>query len=196
VMGANYFASGQREAFRWTSAGGVVGLGDLPGGTFTSEAYDVSADGSVIVGVGSSASGFRAFRWTSDGGMVHLGDPPGGWFSLGARAVSADGSVVVGAGVPFATFPDESAIYWTADGGMRALWDVLLSQGVNPAADGWTSLGSAEDISADGNTIVGYGIRNGNTEAFVAVVPEPSALLALPALRAAGLLRLRRRRVA
>ena len=74
-------------------------------------------------------------------------------------------------------------------GGVRDLWDLLLSHGVDPAADGWSALSAAGDISADGNTIVGYGTRNGNTEAFVAFVPnvpEPSGLvlltLALPAI--------------
>ncbi len=36
------------EAFHWTQAGGMVGLGDLPGGTFGSRAFFVSADGSVV----------------------------------------------------------------------------------------------------------------------------------------------------
>ncbi len=36
------------EAFRWTQAGGMVGLGDLPGGTFGSKTFFVSADGSVV----------------------------------------------------------------------------------------------------------------------------------------------------
>jgi hypothetical protein len=39
--------------------------------------------------------------------------------------------------------------------------------------DGWTRLANAHGMSADGKTIVGEGIRNGKTEAFVAVVPEP-----------------------
>src|SRR5262245_47092881 len=39
-----------REAFRWTAATGMVGLGFLPGGTFSdSGAFGVSADGSVVV---------------------------------------------------------------------------------------------------------------------------------------------------
>ena len=55
----------------------MVGLGDLPGGSFDSCAYGVSGDGSLVVGNGSSASGGEAFRWTADGGMVDLdpGDP-------------------------------------------------------------------------------------------------------------------------
>ncbi len=73
------------------------GLGDLPGGTFTSRAYGVSADGAVVVGEGSRADGNDgAFRWTASGGMVDLGDLPGGNFYSRARGVSADGAVVVG----------------------------------------------------------------------------------------------------
>ena len=64
----------------------------------------------------------------------------------------------------------------SAGGGMERLWDVLLASGINPAADGWTILSEATALSADGNTIVGFGTRNGNTEAFVAIVPEPVAL--------------------
>ena len=43
-------ASG-REAFRWTSDGGMVGLGDLPGGEFTSYATGVSGDGIAVLGL-------------------------------------------------------------------------------------------------------------------------------------------------
>jgi hypothetical protein len=53
-------------------------LGDLPDGDTRSFARDVSADGSVVVGLASSAPGMEAFRWTSAGGM---GRPrsPGRW---------------------------------------------------------------------------------------------------------------------
>ncbi len=86
-----------REAFRWTSAGGMVGLGDLAGGEFHSSANGVSANGSVVVGVGTSAPGRQeAFRWTSGGGMVGLGFLPTGGDSSAAWDVSADGSIVVG----------------------------------------------------------------------------------------------------
>ena len=68
------------------------GLGDLPGGGFGSNAFGVSADGSIVVGVGSSAAGNQAFRWTAAGGMVGLGDLPGGNFDSRANGVSADGA--------------------------------------------------------------------------------------------------------
>jgi probable HAF family extracellular repeat protein len=181
------------EAVRWTSAGGMVGLGVLPGGS-ESVALGVSTDGSVVVGYGRSENdccrpNFEAFRWTSASGMVSLGDLPGGLFESYAVDVSGDGSVVIGYGD---TDFGSEAFLWTSDGRMKRLWDVLLVQGVDPAANGWTKLEAASGISANGNTIVGWGTRNGNTEAFIAViptiVPEPSSL-ALLTIAATALLR-------
>jgi probable HAF family extracellular repeat protein len=40
------------EAFRWQD-GTMTGLGDFDGGAFASQALDVNADGSVIVGSGT-----------------------------------------------------------------------------------------------------------------------------------------------
>ena len=42
----------------------MVGLGDLPGGTFNSFANSISVDGMVIIGQGNQVSGAEAFRWT------------------------------------------------------------------------------------------------------------------------------------
>jgi probable HAF family extracellular repeat protein len=129
------------EAFRWTSGGGMSGLGVLPvaaesGGTST--AKGVSADGSVVVGASES----QAFRWDSNTGMVGLGDLPGGNFSSTANGVSADGSVVVGEATT-ATGPQ--AFRWTATGGMAGL-------GVLPDAN----FSYARSVSADGSVVVGY----------------------------------------
>ena len=128
------------EAFRWTAGGGMVGLGDLPGGIFSSVARGVSADGSVVVG----ASGTEAFRWTSAGGMVGLGDLPGGIFRSDARGVSADGSVVVGVGRPAS---GQEAFRWTAGGGMVGLGDL----------PGGSFDSEAFGVSADGSVVVGRG---------------------------------------
>jgi uncharacterized membrane protein len=174
-----------------------MGLGVLPGGV-GSAALGVSADGSAVVGwvrydnPPFFRSNFEAFRWTSDSGMVGLGDLPGGLFESFAFDVSGDGSVVVGYG----SAAGNEAFLWTIDGGMKRLWDVLLAGGIDPAAHGWTKLEVASGISADGNTIVGWGTRNGHTEAFVAViptiVPEPAAG-ALALLGVSSILLLRRR---
>lgn len=83
----------QRQAFRWTEAGGMVGLGYTRPGNITSEARAVSADGLTIVG----DSGTDAFVWTADSGMQVLPPLPGtGPRGAGAYGTSVDGSVAVG----------------------------------------------------------------------------------------------------
>jgi probable HAF family extracellular repeat protein len=177
------------EAFRWTSAGGMVGLGDLAGGSFYSAALGISADGSTIVGESASASGqFEAFRWTSATGMVGLGDLAGGDFTSSASGVSADGSIVVGTGTTGASqepFFGDTAFIWTQAQGMRNLKEVLTDEyGLDLA--GWT-LSNARAISADGHAIVGFGTDPaGFTEAWLALIPEPSTGL-LVVLGLAGL---------
>ena len=141
------------EAFRWTSASGMVGLGDLSGGGFSSRAFGISDDGKVIVGRGTSASGQEAFRWTAGAGMVGLGDLPGGIFSSTAYGVNADGSVVVGYGF---NASGQEAFRWTAAGGMVGLGD--LPGGVHKSI--------ATDVSADGSVVVGRGTTDDGFEAF------------------------------
>ncbi len=158
------------EAFYWTAAEGMVGLGDLPGGDFNSFATAVSADGSVIVGYSSSASGPEAFRWTAAEGMVGLGDLPGGEFDSRAFAVSADGSVIVGNGSSDANWSGTEPFVWRADKGMRSLQKVLVDDfGLD--LTGW-DMTDACGISADSLVIVGYGTNPEiDWEAWVAHIP-------------------------
>jgi probable HAF family extracellular repeat protein len=118
VVGASKSAFGTTsedglEAFRWTSGGGMVGLGDLPGGPFSSAAADASADGSTVVGTGTRASPWgvsvkEAFIWDTTHGMreldavlvaLGLGTAVTGWTLTSARAISDDGLTIVGAGI-------------------------------------------------------------------------------------------------
>ena len=156
------------EAFVWTDATGMVGLGDLPGGQAISMATAMTPDGSVIVGQGSSAEGTEAFRWTRNGGMRSLGDLNEG-SSRYSRAwgVSADGSVVVGCAN---TETSPEAFIWDPVHGMRSLESVLQSLGAT-AVDGWM-LVEARGISADGKTIVGSGFDPaGGSAGWVARLP-------------------------
>ena len=83
-------------------------LGSLPsGGIFYSDAADVSADGSVVVGGSFSASGREAFRWTASTGMVGLGDLPDGDF-ISLRLLCASLSwldIILSISSVLATFP-------------------------------------------------------------------------------------------
>lgn len=163
----------------------MVGLPDLAGGGTSSLAGDVSGDGSVVVGYGSSANGQEAFRWTAAGGIVGLGDLPGGSTNSNAYSISGDGSVVVGLGT---TADGNRAFIWDGASGMRNLQTVLAND-YGQDLTGWT-LTEARSISADGKTITGWGYHNGNIEGWVATIPEPSSL----ALLGAGLLALPRLR--
>lgn len=137
-----------------------MGLGDLPGGDFFSQATGVSADGSTVVGYSASANGggVEAFRWTETGGMVGLGDLPGGTYFSDAFGISADGSTVVG--VSSSINSDFEAFRWTEAGGMVSLGD--LPGGV------FSSI--AYGVSGDGSTVVGSSsssANGGNGEPFL-----------------------------
>jgi uncharacterized membrane protein len=151
----------------------MVGLGDLAGGIFQSEAVAASFDGSVVVGEGRTADGSEAFRWT--GGMVSLGDLPGGNVDSGARDVSADGSIIVGFGTP-AT--QRRAMIWDATNQMRDLRDVLVNEyGLGASLTGWT-LFDASAISANGMFIVGGGTNpSGQSEGWLVSLAPSSPTL-------------------
>jgi probable HAF family extracellular repeat protein len=187
IVGESYSGSPSRQAFRWTPDGGEVGLGYLTGAS-KSGAYGISADGSVVVGFSSVSSSIgEAFRWTSGGGMVGLGDLAGGSFESFATGISADGSVVVGYG---SSASGQEAFYYDSSDGMQSLKDILTN---NCGLDltGW-ALRSANEISADGLTIVGFGTNpSGYQEAWVATIPEPATLFLLGM---GGLALLRKRR--
>ena len=123
-------------------------LGVLPNGLY-SYAYDVSADGAVVVGWAYNATFYRAFRWTASGGMQDLGTLGSGWSE--AYGVSAGGSVVVGR-----TRYYDYAFRWTASRGMEDLSTTYASL-LNGSA-----LWVARAISPNGRYIVGW-----SSEAFL-----------------------------
>jgi len=175
VVGVGSSGSGL-EAFYWTPASGMVGMGDLTDDIFHSGAFGVSADGLVIVGSGTSDSGGEAFRWEAGpmsceagqmnceegqmslaaGQMTGLGDLEGGEFGSGAWDVSGDGSVIVGEGTSEASSPQ-----WQA---FRREGEVMTPLG--EPQDGVT-VSNAHGISNDGSVVVGsWTVPTNREEAF------------------------------
>jgi len=164
---------GNREAFRWTESGGIVGLGTL-NGSIESAAYGITEDGLTIVGRCFSGRD-EAFLWNESVGMIGLGDLPGGSFSSWAKDVSADGSLIVGCSK---TDIGWEAFLWNESNGMRNLKEVLEDD-FKLNLTGWT-LTWANGVSADGTTIVGRGYNlAGYREAWIATIPEPATVLLL-----------------
>jgi uncharacterized membrane protein len=133
----------------------MVGLGDLPGGGFFSEAYDVSADGTVVVGRSIQNDGLfpsRGFRWTAEHGMTAIPDLPGVGPASIAEGISGDGRVVMGAAVQG---DSAYAFVWDAFHGTRSIADILASQGVD--LNGFQP-GKVTAASYDGLTLVGIGL--------------------------------------
>src|SRR5262245_14359280 len=155
------------RAYRW-QAGAAQNLGSLGGGE--GFALDASSDGSAVVGLARTRTGFGAFRWTSAGGIRALGQLGGDWSS--AVGVSADGSVVVGSATPPPPGGLTMAFRWTASRGMQNLTSVVRNAGV-PTGN-W-QLVFATGVSADGTVIVGMA-ENLTTHVdapYRAVIPPP-----------------------
>jgi probable HAF family extracellular repeat protein len=134
-------------------------LGDLPGGEYGSIPLAVSANGEVVVGHSSTTADnmgtiidiSRPFYWTEGHGMIDLNAWPLG----SASDVSAKGLVVIGTGKPDFDFgPGSEAFRWTPATGIVALPELLLDEGIDIAAMGWTEL-FVGGISANGRVIVG-----------------------------------------
>jgi probable HAF family extracellular repeat protein len=156
-VGYSSSSIGSIEGFRYLTGGGMTGVGSL-GGSPQSDANGACWDGSVVVGTTSSSMGDQAYRWSQSGGMVGLGDLAGGRFASIANGVSSDGAVVVGVGSVTGTFPNgfNEAFRWTAASGMVSLGDL-------PGGDTYSA---ADGVSADGSTVVGFGVSANGGEAF------------------------------
>ena len=159
-----------REAFRWTEAGGMQGLGDLPGGYHSSTATAVSGDGSIIVGSSAVANGSSAFRWTEATGMVEL-EPLHPGYGSSASAISMDGSIIGGGA---SSSIESEAVVWNAQNKIMRVADLLKKVGLDGEQNG-ARLRSVTGISADGTTLVGTAALGSATIGgwgWVAVLPR------------------------
>ena len=134
------------QAFYWSAATGMVGLGDLGGND--GEAMAVNSDGSVIVGVSVNGAGNdEAFRWENNV-MTGLGALVPNVDSM-AMGVSRDGSVVVG-------------VSENGAGNDEAFrWENNVMTGLGTTAGRTDS--DAYGVSRDGLVVVGA-VSNGNND--------------------------------
>jgi probable HAF family extracellular repeat protein len=139
------------ELFRWTESTGLEGLGTLGGNQIPAGVpWQISRDGTTIVGWSSSENGREAFRWTRSKGMVGLGDLPGPISDSQATAVSADGSIVIGIA---SGMEGVTSFRWTAATGMEDLGRPMgagASVLVGASADGSGAIG---DSPLDGDRV-------------------------------------------
>ena len=113
---------GRDEAYRWTEAEGLLGLGHLQADVPLSTASGVTADGSIVVGWSHVDTpiyaGREAIIWDEDHGMrdlqqvlideYGLGDELAGWTLRSVDGISGDGRVIGGS----ATNPDGQDRSW------------------------------------------------------------------------------------
>jgi probable HAF family extracellular repeat protein len=147
------------QAFAWTRAVGMRGLGDLPGGAFSSVAYGVANRGRVIVGASvdcCSGEEGTPFGFTPRAGMFPLPTLQGPTSYGQAEAVTPDGTIAVGASQ--APSGGIVAALWSRADGLVALGDL----------PGGRELARASAISGDGAVVVGTGSSDasGFDEAF------------------------------
>ncbi|HED53559.1 MAG TPA: hypothetical protein ENJ00_05090 [Phycisphaerales bacterium] len=152
-----------------------VTLGDLPGGDINSVPSDLSTDGSVVVGTGTTSGGLGAslgaFRWTRQTGLQPLGSLPGG-LNSGGNGVSPNGSYVTGQ----TSFQGTGSVGW--------VWSEasgIVSIGTLPTPGRAGS--SARQVFDDGMVLgrSAYGIGDFGTTLVAATVWTPeTGLRALP----------------
>jgi len=172
VVGYALDNNGKRRAFRWTQQDGMSSLGTTifleegdPLYRFDqSEAFGISPDGNVIVGIAyddrNAAIGFRNILGRTRRVNISLGDPPAGFTAVYPRRTNQDGSIIVGS----MRKRDGSgrAMRWTQAGGLEDLnvtYASLLGQG--------EYLAGAHDITPDGRYIVGWGVKDGKFQGFI-----------------------------
>lgn len=168
------------EAYVWSPDTGFTRLGYLGeslSGNRQSLPWDISADGTVVVGESSNsdmASGqLEAFKWTRGVGMEGLGflAPYVGEVFGESRAlgVSADGTVVVGQSTNNdGTTTWKEAVIWSGGGktALGVLGDAQINTGddITPVYVVVRGDSSADYISADGTMVAGHSDNDNGTD--------------------------------
>ncbi len=148
---AGYDAPIVAQGFYWTQSNGILAIANVSGAS-DSSAWDVSPDGTVIVGAAGFSGENHAVKWKNLT-PTDLGDGT-------AYGTNASGSVVVGA------TNARIATVWDTQGA-HSLSSLL---GGTSDLSGWT-LTIAWDVSDDGKVVVGQGINGSYREGFIAHLP-------------------------
>lgn len=171
IVGWQDNATGFRQGCVWIN--GVQTLISASGSPM-GEAGACSADGTVVVGNGTSGNSWQAWRWTQAGGVVNIGPAPVSGWRGASVAISSNGQTIIGFYRPFpapATFG--RGFIWTAAQGMRDLTDLAIAQGA-PVPSG-TILALPLAISGDGRTVVGQSrSSSGSVNGFVLQLEGPA----------------------
>src|SRR5262245_9804019 len=143
----------------------LQGLGDLPGGQIFSEAWGVSADGSVVVG-DSMISGhvlfgatYAAFLWHPSTGMINIYSLGGIGTTCRAYAASADGSVIVGVADYGVLSPTQIVAFIYDETGAHEIGDL-------PGGPSGSARAAARGVCADGTIVAGQGESTLGAEPF------------------------------
>jgi hypothetical protein len=128
--------------FGWTALGTFPGFGGC--GSSISSAYEISHDGTTVVGLGWQGCSARAFKWTAGTGVVQL---QGLVSSDGTRAnsISGDGRYVGGWETVGAANPRRATL-WGPSGPPT----LILQSGINTSG-----AGEIIDMNRDGSVVCG-----------------------------------------
>ena len=134
-----------------------TGVGDLPGGAYSSQVRAATDDGQIAVGSGSVlntnpiSTGDRPFLWTSTAGISELSEPvtiTAGTLFITASDITPDGAVVAGRVRTSSTANLRGSAIWSNGGGTVT---------VIPEIAGYSGgRGAADAISSDGTVVYGW----------------------------------------
>ncbi len=189
VVGSSQSSGGPFHAYRWVYGVGMQDLGVATGSYVmnSSNAYGVSADGSVVTGNNSYYFGspIAGFRWTTSSAIALL-DPTFTPFDQRPYGISGNGGWIVGRNIPGdavrwsvgtgyqslgllagytttnandANFDGSIIVGDTGNGGPAWRWVSGSGMSALPAIAGY-SRGSALAVSADGNYVAGRNVDN------------------------------------
>ncbi len=130
VVGNTRSDGNQRYAWRWSAPGPITPLPQLD----FPQAFgsDLSADGSIIVGVVNRNGVTQAVRWVN-GVLELLPVPPTGALSVQSVRVSSDGQLIVVAGYSSNGY---KLLTWSLGGGWRDVDELMVAAGLSPITTG------------------------------------------------------------